>query len=79
MTADVVNLRLARKRRARTEAAEAAAEARARHGRTKAGKALDRAEAEAAVRRLEGHRLADEPAAGRAEDDPAGPPSSRPA
>jgi len=43
---DVVNLRRARKERDRKAAEQAAAEARALHGRTKAEKALIEAEAE---------------------------------
>ncbi len=38
---EIVNLRQARKRRARDEASEAARENRARHGRTPAEKAAD--------------------------------------
>lgn len=38
---DVINLRLARKARARVDAAAKAAENRARHGRTKAEKAAE--------------------------------------
>ena len=43
---DVINLRQARKARDRKAAEQAANEARARHGRTKAERALEKAEAE---------------------------------
>jgi membrane protein involved in colicin uptake len=55
--AEIVNLRMARKRKAREEAAAAAAEARAKHGRTKAERDLERARAEKAEREAEAHRL----------------------
>jgi ribonuclease T1 len=55
---DVINLRLARKARARAEAAKQAAENRARHGRTKAERARDAAEAVRAERHLDQHRRA---------------------
>jgi hypothetical protein len=55
--AEIVNLRLARKRKARIDAAEAAAEARAKHGRSKAERTLVRARAEKAERDVEAHRL----------------------
>lgn len=54
--AEIVNLRLARKRKARAEKEDAAAEARARHGRTKAERELDAAREEKAVRDVEAHR-----------------------
>jgi hypothetical protein len=53
MTADVVNLRLARKQRARAEAEQQAAENRSRFGRTKADRELEKARAELAGRKLE--------------------------
>lgn len=55
--AEIVNLRLARKRKARDVAAEAAAQARATHGRSKAEKTLARARAAKAERDVEAHRL----------------------
>lgn len=55
--AEIVNLRLVRKRKARDAAAEAAAQARVTHGRSKAEKSLDRARAEKAARDVEAHRL----------------------
>jgi hypothetical protein len=78
--AEIVNLRLVRKRKARDTAADAAAEARAKHGRTKAEKTLDRARAEKAERDVESHRL-DGPATGSATRPASGPtsgPSSQP-
>ena len=54
---NVVNLRMARKRKARGEKEQAAAESRALHGRSKAEKERDRREAESTVRFVEGHRL----------------------
>lgn len=55
--AEIVNLRTARKQKARAEArAEAAANA-ARHGQGKAARALQQAEADKAARLLDGHRL----------------------
>jgi len=56
--AEVINLRLARKARARRTATERAAENRARHGRTRTERALETAEVERAARLLEGHKLA---------------------
>ena len=54
---DIVNLRVARKARARATAEKQAAENRARHGRGKAAKACDTAEADRLARRLDGARL----------------------
>lgn len=51
---DVVNLRLARKRRDRKAAGEEAARNRAKHGMSKAGKAQARDEAERLARRIDG-------------------------
>lgn len=55
--AEIINLRLARKRKARDVAADAAAQARAMHGLSKAEKTLARARAEKAEREVEAHRL----------------------
>lgn len=52
--AEIVNLRMARKARARSEAGQAAAENRAKHGRSKAEKARDLLEAERLARTVEG-------------------------
>lgn len=57
--AEIVNLRQARKARARAAAEQKAAENRARFGRTKADKAIDRAEAARADRQLAGARRED--------------------
>lgn len=54
--AEIINLRRARKKKAREDAAKIAAENRARHGRSKAERARDAAEAARAERSLEGHR-----------------------
>lgn len=54
--ADIVNLRMARKRKARAEKEAAAAEARAVHGRSKAEKALDAAREDKARRGVDAHR-----------------------
>ena len=54
--ATVVNLRLARKQKARAEKDKTAAENRALHGRTKAEKTRDKVEANSAASFLDGHR-----------------------
>lgn len=54
--ADVINLRQARKARARRAAETQAASNRARFGRTKAEKEADRLREEQARRHLDGHR-----------------------
>lgn len=54
--ADIVNLRLARKARRRTEAADTAAQNRALHGRTRGERARDAAEAQRLARAVEGAR-----------------------
>jgi hypothetical protein len=59
MTADIVNLRRARKAKARTEHDQAAAENRRAFGRTKADKQAEAAERERAGRALEAHRRDD--------------------
>ena len=53
----VVNLRLARKRKARAEKEQAASENRALHGRSKAEKSRDRLQSEKSTSFIEGHRL----------------------
>ena len=53
---EVVNLRVARKRKARADQAKAAEESRIRHGRTKAEKTQHAAEASRAAAVLDGHR-----------------------
>ena len=54
---NVVNLRMARKQKARSEKEQVASENRALHGRSKAEKLRDRIEAEKAQSFVEGHRL----------------------
>jgi len=54
---DVVNLRQARKARDRKAAEQAAAEARALHGRTKAQRNVERAEAEKLARTVDQSKL----------------------
>lgn len=54
--AEVINLRLARKARERTRAADLAASQRARHGRTRTERQRDEAEAERLSRAVEGAR-----------------------
>lgn len=49
----VINMRLARKRKIREQAAQQAAENRVRHGRTPAQKQREQTEADEARRRLE--------------------------
>lgn len=53
---DVINLRAARKAKARSDAQQQAAESRARFGRTKAQKAADARDAAEKSRALEGAR-----------------------
>jgi len=57
--ADVINLRQARKALARRTAADHAAENRALHGRTRAERVAETAEAERTARLLDGHKLDD--------------------
>ena len=54
---NVVNLRMARKRKARAEKEQAADESRALHGRSKAEKLRDRTQAEKSAAFVDGHRL----------------------
>lgn len=54
---NVVNLRMARKRKARADSERVAAENRALHGRSKAEKTRDRVEAERIAGHIDGHRL----------------------
>ena len=65
--ADVVNLRRARKRKARQIAAAEAEDRRAAFGISQVTRKAARDERELAERRLEGHRL-DEPTPGRTDD-----------
>lgn len=61
MPAEIVNLRRARKARARREREVTAAEQRARFGRPKAERDLADARRDAEHRRLDGHRRDGEP------------------
>ena len=54
--AELVNLRRARKAKARVDKEAAAAQARAIHGRTKADKALETAKSKLARKRLDAHK-----------------------
>ena len=56
MTGEVVNLRLARKRRAREEAEKTAAELRAQFGRSKAEAQVEDKRRDLVARALDGHR-----------------------
>ena len=57
--AEIINLRLARKAKARAEADKTAATNRVKHGQTKADKARVKAEADRAERDLESKKLED--------------------
>jgi hypothetical protein len=57
---EIVNLRRARKAKARSEAETEAAAKRLQHGRNKTEKALTKANQEAAQRKLDGHKLDDD-------------------
>jgi hypothetical protein len=57
VSADIVNLRRARKAKARNEAEAAAAERRAAFGKSKVARAADDENKTLAERRFEGHRL----------------------
>jgi hypothetical protein len=52
--AEIINLRMARKARARAETEQQAAENRAKFGRSKAQKAIERTELERQARTLDG-------------------------
>ncbi len=56
VTADLVNLRRARKAKAHADREQAAAENRRAHGRTKAERQADALERQRADRGLDGHR-----------------------
>jgi hypothetical protein len=59
MAAEIVNLRLGRKRKARAEARTKADANAARHGQTKAERTLRAARQDLEARRLDGHRRED--------------------
>ncbi len=56
MSADIINLRQVRKRKARRDRQEHAAENRTRFGRTKAEREVESARSDKALRDIEGHR-----------------------
>jgi hypothetical protein len=58
--AEIINLRQARKNKARADREARAAENRATFGRTKSEKKLTQAEQDMAVRRLDAHKRDDE-------------------
>lgn len=58
--AEIINLRTARKRKAREDKSEKAAQNRILFGRTKAEKDLTKAKSEQAEKRLDGHRREDD-------------------
>lgn len=70
---DVVNLRQARKRRAREAARAAGDAAAARHGRSAAERHADEDAKAKADAHLDGHRRRDTQPLGREVDDPAAP------
>ncbi|GHB31575.1 hypothetical protein GCM10007094_20300 [Pseudovibrio japonicus] len=57
MSATVVNLRQARKQKARDAKAQSAAENRRKFGRTKAEKSQETAQSDLEARRFDGHKL----------------------
>lgn len=59
--AEMVNLRMARKRKVRAEKEAAADRNRVTHGVSRAEKEMARARREDAIRKLEGHRLPNSP------------------
>ncbi|MFO0292148.1 MAG: DUF4169 family protein [Rhodospirillales bacterium] len=61
MSAEIVNLRRARKAASRDADARAAAANRARHGQTKSARDATRAQADLASRRLDGSKLSRRP------------------
>ena len=57
---EIINLRMARKARARTEAEKQAEENRAKFGQTKAERTRAQSEAERALKAIEAHRREDQ-------------------
>lgn len=57
---EIINLRRARKEKARAEADARAAANRATHGRTKADKSISKARMEKAAKDLDGHKREDD-------------------
>ncbi|SIQ19729.1 protein of unknown function [Rhizobium sp. RU20A] len=68
MAAEIINLRMARKQKARADKERAADANRAAHGRTKAEKTLTRALKDQADKRLDQGRLEGKPDAGEKND-----------
>jgi hypothetical protein len=58
--AEIINLRRARRKKARTESETKAAANRLVHGRSKAERNLSKAEKETADRKLDGHKRGDD-------------------
>ena len=56
MTGEIINLKQARKAKARTDKDQKAAENRRLHGRTKAEKTADRATKDKAASHIDGHK-----------------------
>ncbi|WDR05844.1 DUF4169 family protein [Devosia rhodophyticola] len=54
--AEIVNLRTARKRKAKAAESDQAAQNRQKFGRTKAEKSLSKSEADQATKKLDGHK-----------------------
>lgn len=77
MSADIVNLRQARKTRARKERETRAAENRTLFGRTKAEKQRDAFEKAKEAKRIEGHLMNNDPASGGADGKIGGRESDR--
>ena len=71
--AEIVNLRRARKAKARDDARRAGDENAAKHGRSGGEKARDAAERAAEIRRLDGHRREREGDGDAGPEDGAGP------
>jgi len=58
--AEIINLKTFRKQQARADKEQQASQNRAKFGRTKAEKLLEKAKEEQASNRLDGHKLGDE-------------------
>ncbi|WDR03278.1 DUF4169 family protein [Devosia algicola] len=54
--AEIINLRTARKRKAKAEKSDQAAQNRQKFGRTKAEKSLAKSESDLASKKLDGHK-----------------------
>ncbi len=69
MSATVINLRQARRQKARDSKARSAAENRRKFGRTKAEKSQEEAETALQTTRFEGHKLTPTPASDNTDTD----------